>query len=99
MEQGYPDPSRYGILPSYGLFARHVKNLSVDHVELCYLKEDLRPCVFLQDVAGADFDHLTAAHAAGSPIFVFKGVTELNIHQSIGLPDSQRTGPIAEEKL
>ncbi len=95
----YPDPSRYGILPSYGLFARHVKNLDLDHVELRYAKEDLRPCIFLQDVVGADFDHLKAASAANTPIFVLKNVTDFTVHQSPGLPDYQNAGPITDEKL
>ncbi len=89
MPKEYPDPSRYGIVPAYGLFARHVKNLGLDHVELRSLKEDLRPCIILQDLVGADFDHVKADHAADTPILVLKGVTDLNIHQSPGLPDTQ----------
>jgi hypothetical protein len=88
MPTEYPDPSRYGIVPSYGLFARHVKNLSLDHVELSYLKEDLRPGILLQDVSGADLDHVKAAHAVDTPILVIKDVTQLNVHQSPGLPDN-----------
>lgn len=92
LERAYPDPSRYGILPSYGLFARHVKGLSLDHVELRTVTEDLRPCIFLQDVVGADGSHLIAAHAAGAPIFVLKDVTDFNVQQRTGLPDSQSSG-------
>src|SRR5262249_5754402 len=33
-EADYPEPSRFGVLPSYGLFARHVKGLSLERVEL-----------------------------------------------------------------
>ncbi len=99
MEKQYLDPGRYGVVPTYGMFARHVKNLALDHVELRYDKEDLRPCILLQDVVGADFDHLKAAHAAETPIFILKAVSNLTIHQSAGLTDSQRAGPIANEKL
>ena len=98
MVNEYPDPTRWGLLPIYGLFTRHVKNLSLDHVELRYAKEDLRPCIFLQDVAGADFDHLQAAHAAATPTFVLKSVSNLSVHQSPGLADSQHAGPITDEK-
>ena len=90
LEKEYPDPSRYGILPTYGMYVRHVKNLSLDHVELRYVTEDLRPCIFFQDVVGADVDHLKAAHAADTPILVLSSVTDLNLHQSTGLPDTQR---------
>ena len=92
LEQAYPDPSRYGILPSYGMFVRHVKNLAVNHVEFRTAAEDRRPCVILQDIAGADIDYLKATPVAGTPTFVLRNVTDLNVQRSTGLPDSQNSG-------
>ncbi|MDE3084241.1 MAG: glycoside hydrolase family 28 protein [Verrucomicrobiota bacterium] len=86
----YPEPSRFGIIPSYGMFVRHVKNFSVDRVELRYAEEDRRPAVILDDVAGADFDRLKARHADGVSIFVLKNVKNFTIRNSPGVPDTQR---------
>lgn len=46
----YPEPSNWGILPAYGLYARHVKNLYLDKVKLTYQIEDSRYPIVLDDV-------------------------------------------------
>jgi len=98
-EKGYPEPGRFGVIPSWGMFARHVQGLSLDHVELRTLKEDLRPPMILDDVLGADFDHVQAAPAAGVPTVVLKNVTGIATRDCPGLPDTRRDQPVAEEKL
>ncbi len=95
----YPEPSRFGTIPSYGMFARHVKGLTVDHVEFRYAKDEHRPAITLDDVAGADFDHLKAPHAVDAPTFVLRGVNGLVVRNSAGLPDTSRDSPVADEKL
>ena len=45
----YPEPDRLGTTSSWGLFARHVKNLKLIDVEFRTAKEDLRPVVMLDD--------------------------------------------------
>ena len=40
----------FGNLPSYAFFIRHVKGLTMQHVELSYELPDSRPAVYLQDV-------------------------------------------------
>ena len=82
----YPEPSRFGTVPAWGLFARHVRNFSVDHVEFRTAQDDLRPAVILDDVTDADFDRLKASHAAGAPTFVLKNVTGFIVHDSPALP-------------
>jgi hypothetical protein len=66
-ENEYPEPGRFGILPTYGMFARHVKGLSLDHVEVRYAQDEQRPPFFLQDVTDADFDHVKARMPPMSP--------------------------------
>ncbi len=98
-EKAYPEPSSFGTIPSYGMFARHVKNLTLDHVELRYAAEDLRPACILDDVTGADFTHLKAQHAAGVPTLVLKNVNGFILRSSPGLPDTTRDQPVAADKL
>jgi hypothetical protein len=90
---------RLGTMPSWGMFARHVKNLDLSRVEFRVAQEDLRPTVQLDDVAGVTFDAVKFPHAANTPVFVLKNVTGLAIHNSPGLADTQRTETIADEKL
>lgn len=95
----YPEPSRLGTMPSWGMFARHVKNFDVSHVEFRVAKEDLRPTVQLDDVTAVAFDAVKFPHAASAPAFVLKNVTGFAIHNSPGLAETKRDQPIANEKL
>ena len=46
----YPEPSNWGILPAYGLYARHVDGLELENIKLCYIVDDERPAVVFDDV-------------------------------------------------
>jgi polygalacturonase len=95
----YPEPSRLGTMPSWGMFARHVKNLDVSHVEFRAAKEDLRATVQLDDVADVTFDAVKLPHAPNAPVFVLKNVNGFAIHNSPALPETKRPEKIADEKL
>lgn len=99
LEKEYPEPSRHGTMPAYGLYVRHLKNLTVDHVELRSMAPDLRPAVQLEDVSGADFDHFKTTRAAEAPTFVLKGVDGFVVRNSPGVADTQRTERVADEKF
>jgi hypothetical protein len=51
LEKAYPEPYIFGVLPSWGLFARHVRDLRLHDVDLGLLSPDARPAVFLQNVS------------------------------------------------
>lgn len=46
----YPEPKFAGATPAYGLFARHVEGLDVNHVTFRTVQPDFRPAVMLDDV-------------------------------------------------
>ncbi|HEU5080391.1 MAG TPA: glycoside hydrolase family 28 protein [Opitutaceae bacterium] len=98
-EKEYPEPSRFGRIPAWGLFARHVKNFKVDRVEFRAAKEDLRPVAILDDVAGASFDRAEFPAAKGAARLVMKNVEGLVIRASADLPETKSTEKIAEQKL
>jgi polygalacturonase len=98
-EKMYPEPGRFGKIPSYGMFARHVHGLTVDHVQLSYAAEEHRPAVTLDDVTGADIDHLKAEHAGDAATFVLKNVNGFVIRNSAGVPDATIDQPVVDEKL
>jgi polygalacturonase len=95
----YPEPYRLGKLSAWGLFARHAKNLTVDHVEFRTAQADLRAVVRLEDVTGASFDRAKLPPAAGAPTFVLKDVTGFAVTNSPGFADTKRPEKIAHEKL
>lgn len=70
MPREYPEPSLFGVLPSYGIYARHVTGLTVENVTLRNKVEDERPAVVLDDVNNATFRAFTADTKAGVPTFV-----------------------------
>ncbi len=98
-EKGYPEPSSHGTLPSWGMFARHVKNFNVSHVEFRATQEDLRPTVQLEDVTDAAFDAVKFPHAPGVPSFVLKNVNGFTVYNSPGVADTKRPELIGNEKL
>jgi polygalacturonase len=85
----YPDPNRWGITPAYGFFIRNVKDLKMNDIELSFIKDDLRPGFVLDNVDGADFQHIRAQKANGSPIFILKQVKNFNLFNSDQLPDTK----------
>jgi hypothetical protein len=83
---GYPDPGRFGPMPSQGLFLRHMRNLELSHVEVAPAAPDPRPSFYLQDVHRADFIAVTAP--AGQSAFSLNEVTDLRILISRAAPDT-----------
>jgi len=95
----YPEPQRLGTMPSWGLFARHVKNLDASRLEFRVAQEDLRPVVVLEDVTDASFDHVKFPAAAGAAHIILKNVDGIAVHNSPALPETRRDEKIADEKL
>jgi polygalacturonase len=88
MENEYPEPGSFGITPSWGLFGRHVVDLVMRHAELRTTSDDLRPPVALEDVTGAEFDHLKTPLQAGVATFRLTKVEGFSNRSCPGVPDS-----------
>jgi polygalacturonase len=86
LEKGYPEPGSFGVLPSYGLYARHASNLTLDHVRFVFDTEDQRPAMYLEDIDGCDLSHVQAARTAGVPALEVRDVRSLTSDAS---PDLQ----------
>ena len=59
LAEAYPEPSMFGVTPAYGLYARHVRGLTLRDVELATEAPDARPPVVLEDVEGLDLGGVT----------------------------------------
>ncbi len=90
LEREYPEPGNFGATPSWGLYARHATNLVVHHVVLSPKIPDGRPSVFLEDVDGAEFEHVTAVPRLGAKEFELRAVQNFSAESCPRVPD---TGP------
>ena len=97
-EKEYPEPYRFGILPSYGFFVRHVKDIQFNNVEVSFLKDDMRPAFYLVDVKGVDFNFVKAQKTGGVPSLSLKNVTNLSLFRSLNLND-RKVDKILSDKL
>jgi Glycosyl hydrolases family 28 len=62
----YPDASRFGDLPAYGLYCRHVEGLSLDGLRLQFEQFEGRPAIVLDDIKNADLRLVAAQPPQGS---------------------------------
>lgn len=83
---GYPEPSKLGTVPAYGIFARHIMNLELSNIHMDFQTKDLRPAASFADIRGLEIDNFKPQVAAGVPAAVFaKDVLELVIRNSPAL--------------
>jgi hypothetical protein len=85
LDAGYPEPKNLGVMPSYGVFARHAKDLELANVRLSFEKEDLRPTIVCEDVDGLEIDNFKAQVAEGVSPARYKDVKRLVVRDSPGL--------------
>jgi hypothetical protein len=96
-EKDYPEPYRWKIMPSYGFFLRHVKNLKMHDVQISYMKEDPRPPFVLDDVKNATLYDIQAMKANGAPVMLLKNVQDLTIYRMNHVKDMQIKSSTAKE--
>ncbi len=73
-EKSYPEPSMFGITPSYGFFIRHAKGVRMDQVKLTFETEDLRPAFVIEKASDLVFSNIDARRSEGGNTFVLKDV-------------------------
>jgi hypothetical protein len=88
-EKTYPEPAKFGVLPAYGFFIRHVKNISMDNVQVSFLGSETRPAFMLNDVKGADLFNIKAQPSQSKFSFVFDNVANIKISGSDGIRDQK----------
>ena len=96
LENGYPEPGRFGVTPSSGFFLRHMRNLEMSHVEIANAISDARPAFYLDDVNRVDFFAITAPRAAEGA-FAMHDVKDLRIGWSRAAADT--TLPSVDNKM
>ncbi len=83
LEDQYPEYFMWGVLPAYGLYARHAKGLVLNNVRFELAKEDLRPAVVCDDVQDLELSGFKAqAGASVESLIRLRGVQAAFIHGS-----------------
>jgi hypothetical protein len=63
-EDQYPEYFMWGVLPAYGLYARHAKGLSLNNIRFDLAGPDLRPAITCDDVEDLDLAHVRTTASA-----------------------------------
>jgi polygalacturonase len=66
----YPEYNMFGVLPSYGFYCRHVKNLRLLNTQVSFAQEDLRPALVCEDVTGLRISDFAAPNT--NPVMVLR---------------------------
>ncbi|MBB5287243.1 polygalacturonase [Rhabdobacter roseus] len=65
--KAYPRGEMFGRLPAYGFYIRHVKNITLDQVQLRFAQDDHRPALICDDVEGLELSGLQAQGTSATP--------------------------------
>jgi polygalacturonase len=85
-EKEYPEPGRFGTIPAYGFFCRHVNGIQFNNVDLTFTTEEQRPAIVLDAVTEPEFYFLKAQRAKGaSPTFLLRNVKDFTLDYSRGM--------------
>jgi polygalacturonase len=85
--KAYPEPHSHGIMPAYGLFARHVRGLYLRDVDVSYASTDLRPAFSFWDVKDLELRTVHAAHEPQVPVMTLHDVSTVSSKDVRGLGD------------
>jgi hypothetical protein len=79
--EAYPEYNNFGITPAYGMNIKHVKNIQLSNIRLDYIKNDVRPAVFMEDIEEADISLLKARiDESATSLIRSKDVRNLYLH-------------------
>ena len=72
LETLYPESTMFGILPAYGMYVRHARNIQLYGLSFELLKEDGRPAIICDDVDNADIQQIMTYGEKGGKKIVIK---------------------------
>ncbi len=77
-EARYPEQLFFGVLPSYGMYLRHIKGLQLKNISFTLRNHDDRSAIVMDDVTDSSFENLNLAikQAAGS-VIVMKNAKDI----------------------
>lgn len=88
-EKSYPEPSMFGVTPSYGFYVRHARGITFDNVEVSFDSDDARPAFVLDDVKNIEFFRTNAQLSTSVKMFSLKNVSNFSSTQSRTIGDAK----------
>jgi len=88
-EKGYPEPQKFGVIPAYGLFIRHVKNMELNNINLYLMGNEKRPAMIFTDAKGIKLRNVTADKDSNPSLLMLKNVSDLSIKDSKAWKDME----------
>ena len=80
ISDAYPKAKMFGILPAYGFYIRHARNVKIYNFDISYETTDFRTVIFCEDVADLEIQGLRAESTADSaPFFRLKNTKNVQI--------------------
>jgi hypothetical protein len=87
MEDAYPEPTMFGLLPSYGLFIRHAENMQINNITIYLKTGDERPAVAIDDGRNLSFSSLSIENPSAT-----KAVFHCREAENIGINGFKSSG-------
>lgn len=84
-EKSYPEATMFGVLPAYGLYVRHVENISMRNIALYFESDDQRSPLVLDDVINAKFEDIQADIEVSSSFINAKNSKDIFIENPLPL--------------
>jgi polygalacturonase len=97
-EKTYPEPQKMGVMPAYGFFIRHAKNITLNNVDVSYLGKETRPPFVIEAVKDIEIRDVKAHPVSGSPLFLLKDIEDLDIKNCRGVED-RKLRKVTEDKF
>ncbi|AVR45619.1 exo-poly-alpha-D-galacturonosidase [Christiangramia fulva] len=83
----YPEPAKMGIMPAYGFFVRHAKNIEIHDINIYHLGDEIRPALILDDVKNVELFNVDAQKVENAPVLKIKDSGEIEIEDCDALKD------------
>jgi polygalacturonase len=87
LEDNYPEPTMFGSLPAYGMYVRHARGFSMNHIDLSLAHNDARPPIMVYDATDVQLEHVRVQAAANVPVVVLHQVSDFSTEKFSGLKD------------
>jgi polygalacturonase len=65
----YPENRMFGVLPAYGFYIRHAKDIHLSDIRIAIRQKDARPAVVLDDVHDSTFERIQTEGVSPAPPF------------------------------
>ena len=89
MEKNYPAGTMFGVLPAYGFFIRHAKNITLENIRLSFAQEDQRPALLCDDVEQLEINGLKMQGTLHTPELI-----RLVNTRDVVISESRPTSPV-----